>query len=35
LFIIENAYNKKESLEKAFLRLREIAKEENKDPFKN
>ena len=26
---------KKESLEKAFLRLKEIALEENKDPFKD
>ena len=28
-------YNKVESLKKAFARLAEIAKEENKDPFKN
>lgn len=27
--------NKKESMEKAFLRLSEIAKEENKDPFED
>lgn len=27
--------NKKESIRKAFLRLSEIAKEENKDPFQN
>lgn len=27
--------DKQESIKKAFLRLSEIAKEENKDPFKN
>jgi len=34
-FIIHMPSDKIESLQKAFLRLQEIAKEENKDPFKD